>query len=85
MDLTTLDDFTLHLYCTTLPPTTSNTFQSIAMPKESNILRESSAIASNPPVAKARIVGPAPERQIPSRPGWVVGVMKEVTSGRPGI
>lgn len=77
--------FTLHLYCTTLPATTSNTFQSIVMPKESNILRASSAIASNPPVAKARIVGPAPERQIPSSPGWVLGVMKEVTSDRPGI
>ena len=75
----------IYLYCTTLQPTTSNTFQSIAMPKESNILRASSAIASNPPVARASIVGPAPERQIPSSPGWVVGVMEEVTSGRPGI
>ena len=75
----------LHFYRTTLPPTTSNTFQFIAIPKESNILRASSAIASKPPVAKARMVGPAPERQIPSSPGWVVGVMEEVTSGRPGI
>ena len=55
------------------------------MPKESNILRASSAIVSKFPVAKARIVGPAPERQMPSKPGWVVGVMDEVTSGRPGI
>ena len=74
-----------YLYRTVLPPTTSKTFQSIAIPNESNILRASSAIASNPPVAKARIVGPAPERQIPSSPGWLVGVMEEVTSGRPGI
>jgi hypothetical protein len=31
------------------------------------------------------MVGPAPDKQIPSRPGWVIGVIAEVTSGRPGI
>jgi hypothetical protein len=49
------------------------------------MVRASSAIASNPPVAKAKIVGPAPERQIPSSPGCVFGVMDDVTSGKPGI
>jgi hypothetical protein len=47
--------------------------------------RASSAIASNPLVASARIVGPAPERQIPSNPGCVSGVIFDVTSGKPGI
>ena len=77
-----------HIYefcCTTLPPTTSNTFQSTSIPCVLKIARASSAMASNPPVARARIVGPAPERQIPSRPGCVDGVMLLVTSGRPGI
>jgi hypothetical protein len=36
-------------------------------------------------VASAKIVGPAPERQIPRRPGWVVGVRVERILGRPGI
>jgi hypothetical protein len=31
------------------------------------------------------MVGPAPERQIPSRPGCEAGVIKDVTAGRPGI
>lgn len=61
------------------------TFQSTSTPLVLNIARASSAIASNPPVANARIVGPAPERQIPNNPGWVSGVMFDVTSGKPGI
>ena len=36
-------------------------------------------------MASAKIVGPAPERQIPRRPGWVVGVRVERILGRPGI
>jgi hypothetical protein len=36
-------------------------------------------------VASAKIVGPAPERQIPRRPGWVVGVRVDRILGRPGI
>ena len=31
------------------------------------------------------MVGPAPERQIPSKPGCVSGVIWDVTSGKPGI
>lgn len=31
------------------------------------------------------MVGPAPDKQIPSRPGCVEGVIDEVTSGKPGI
>jgi hypothetical protein len=42
-------------------------------------------MASNPPVARARIVGPAPDKQIPRRPGWLEGVIFEVISERPGI
>ena len=55
------------------------------MPLVLKIARASSAIASNPSVASARIVGPAPERQIPSNPGCVSGVILDVTSGKPGI
>lgn len=40
---------------------------------------------SKPLVAKANIVGPAPDKHIPNRPGWVDGVMDDVTSGKPGI
>jgi hypothetical protein len=70
---------------TALPPTTWSTVQSISTPFALKIARASSAIASNPPVARASIVGPAPDKQIPSKPGCVVGVIDEVTSGRPGI
>lgn len=31
------------------------------------------------------MVGPAPDKQMPSRPGCVEGVIDEVTSGKPGI
>lgn len=31
------------------------------------------------------MVGPAPDKQIPRRPGCVEGVIDEVTSGKPGI
>lgn len=31
------------------------------------------------------MVGPAPERHMPNRPGCVFGVMEEVTSDNPGI
>jgi hypothetical protein len=36
-------------------------------------------------VARARMVGPAPERQIPRRPGCDWGVTDDRTRGRPGI
>jgi hypothetical protein len=36
-------------------------------------------------VANAKIVGPAPERQIPSSPGWDLGVTDARISGSPGI
>src|SRR5882762_4457491 len=68
-----------------LAPATSNSFQSTSIPSFLNICPASSAIASNPPVARAKIVGPAPDKQIPSRPGWLDGVMFGVTSDRPGI
>lgn len=47
--------------------------------------RALSAMASKLEVARARMVGPAPERQMPSRPGCDSGVISEVTAGRPGI
>jgi hypothetical protein len=31
------------------------------------------------------MVGPAPERHMPSKPGCEAGVIKDVTAGRPGI
>ena len=36
-------------------------------------------------VARARIVGPAPDRQIPSNPGWERGFIDCKISARPGI
>lgn len=51
----------------------SSNFHWQAMPlvAKREIMR--SAISSNLSVAKARMVGPAPDRQIPSRPGCVRG------------
>jgi len=70
---------------TELPGAMCKTFQSTSMPLVLKITRASSAIAWNPLVASANIVGPAPERQIPNNPGCVSGVMFDVTSGKPGI
>jgi len=70
---------------TELPGAMCKTFQSTSMSLVLKMARASSAIASNPPVANASIVGPAPERQIPNNPGCVSGVMFDVTSGKPGI
>lgn len=44
-----------------------------------------SAISVKRSVANARIVGPAPDRQMPKRPGWVAGVMDCRISVSPGI
>ena len=74
-----------HDCCTELPGAMCKTFQSTSIPLVLNIARAPCAIASNPPVASARIVGPAPERQIPNNPGCVSGVMLDITSGKPGI
>lgn len=77
---------TINQLCSTVqPPTTSSNFQSTSIPSFLKIARASSAISSKPPVARAKIVGPAPERQIPRSPGCVAGVILEVTSGSPGI
>ena len=70
---------------TELPPTTSSNFHSISTDFSLKIARASSAMDSKPLVAKANIVGPAPDKHIPNRPGWVDGVIDDVTSGRPGI
>lgn len=70
---------------TTLPPAISNSFQSTSIPCSLNIVRALSAIDSKPSVARARMVGPAPDKQMPKSPGCVDGVIFDVTSGRPGI
>lgn len=44
-----------------------------------------SAISVKRSVARARMVGPAPERQIPNNPGCVAGVMDWRISVKPGI
>jgi len=70
---------------TVLPPATSRIFQSMSTPLDLNISLASSAIFSNPPVASTKTVGPAPDKHMPKRPGWVEGDMDDVTSGKPGI
>jgi hypothetical protein len=64
---------------------TSKTSQSTSTFSSLKIRTISWAILSKFSVARARMVGPAPERQIPRRPGWVVGVTDERILGRPGI
>jgi hypothetical protein len=72
--------------CITVQPgTICKSFQSACIPFSRKMAVASLAIASKPPVARARMVGPAPERQMPRRPGCVDGEMEEVTSGKPGI
>lgn len=65
--------------------TISSNFQSTSTPCSKNRLRASSAMRSNPSVARARMVGPAPDKHMPSSPRCVAGVIWEVTSMRPGI
>ena len=60
-------------------------FQSQVMPSFLNSARRWFAIESKFSVARARMVGPAPERQIPSRPGCDWGVTDWRISVRPGI
>ena len=80
------DGFTAcHGRWTELPGATCKTFQSTSIPFIAKMARASSAMSSNPLVASASIVGPAPERQIPNNPGVVSGVIFDVTSGKPGI
>lgn len=64
---------------------TSSTFQSTSTPCALNTMAAAFAMRSYPSVARARMVGPAPERQIPSSPGCEAGVTDASTSGRPGI
>lgn len=62
----------------------SSTFHSHLTPSLSNQPSTSVAMASKLAVASARMVGPAPDRQMPHRPGWVVGVTDERILVRPG-
>ena len=75
----------IQFFCTEDPPTTVRTFQSTSIPFSRKMARASSAMPSYPSVARARIVGPAPDKQMPRRPGWLAGVILDVTSGKPGI
>jgi hypothetical protein len=50
-----------------------------------NLFTMTSAIFSKLCVANAKMVGPAPERQIPSNPGCEFGVTDARISGNPGI
>lgn len=62
----------------------SNTLKSHSTLCSPNIRSMSSAIFSWLSVASARIVGPAPERQMPQRPGLVCG-LREMILSSPGI
>lgn len=63
----------------------SKTFQIQSMPSFLNLANISSAILEKLSVARAKIVGPAPERHMPSKPGWEDGVTDASMSGRAGI
>ncbi|KAJ6264764.1 hypothetical protein Dda_0916 [Drechslerella dactyloides] len=65
--------------------TGSSTLQTHFTPSVANRASISSAMLSKFSVASASIVGPAPDRQIPSRPGWDFGVMEVKMSGSAGI
>ena len=66
------------------PCATSSSFQVHCTPCFAKRLMISSAMSSKFSVASARMVGPAPDRQIPSRPACVRGVTLCSTSARPG-
>ena len=63
----------------------SSTFHWHVMPSCLNRPMIASAMDSKFSVAKARIVGPAPDRQMPNRPLCVFGVTDARMSDRPGI
>ena len=50
-----------------------------------NLFTITFAMLSKLCVAKASIVGPAPDKQMPNRPGCVFGVTDARISGSPGI
>lgn len=63
----------------------SRIFHSQLMPSSLNLWTMTPAMASKFSVARASIVGPAPERQIPSKPLWVLGDMEDKMAGKAGI
>jgi hypothetical protein len=63
----------------------SSSFQSQEMPRALNRAMMVSAISSKFVVASAKMVGPAPDRQIPSNPGCVLGFMDCNVSDNPGM
>lgn len=71
----------------TLAPSSagSSSFQSHAIPSWPNLFIIDVAIFSKFPVARARIVGPAPERHMPSKPLCELGVTDCNISVRPGM
>lgn len=72
---------------TTVAPSSagSSTIHLQLMPSFLNSLMIFSAMASKFVVANASIVGPAPDRQTPRRPGAVAGVSMDRTVGNAGI
>ena len=66
-------------------PDTSKICHTTLTPFSPNIFAASFAIFSKFLVARARIVGPAPDKHMPSNPECVAGVNCDVTSGNPGI
>lgn len=79
------ESFSSYFLTTWLPSAGSSNFQLHWMPcfpKRDIIL---CAISSKLLVASARIVGPAPDKHTPSRPGCVPGVIDSTISVSPGI
>lgn len=69
-----------------LPSVSISSWSHLALtPSFSKIAFISLPIFSKFSVASANIVGPAPERQIPSRPGCDVGLKEDRISGSAGI
>ncbi len=70
---------------TVVPSAGSSTFQLQTISFSLNLAMMRAAISPKLLVASARIVGPAPDRQTPNRPGCVAGVMDSTISVSPGI
>lgn len=79
------ESFEPYFRTTWLPSAGSNSFQLHWMFWDLNRDIMLSAISSKLLVARAKIVGPAPERHTPSSPGIVLGVMDSTISVSPGI
>lgn len=78
----------IHIYkSTTAAPDSvmSRIFTLTSMPSSLKTLTMTFEIESKFSVARARMVGPAPDRHMPRRPGCVFGVTDARMRGRPGM